>query len=275
MIPNFVDTDAIVPLDRTTAYRRAARHRRRDGRDVRRQRRPLPVARARAGGGRRADRTASRRRVRGQRRRFGPPRPRAPRRPACPTCGSPTTSPRTASPRCWPRATSTSCRSSGAWPARACRPRRTRSSPPAGRSLASVDPGTEVARRGRAGRLRRGRAAGRSGRRSSPPSRGLVDDPDGRAGHGRRRGGRSWSDGRRRRPSPPRYEALFDELAADRDPTREPRPAGSLDASWVRHLRPRRSLGPPRREAVRKVRAAAGPGVPDRRRPSSPSSAWR
>ena len=39
VIPNFVDTDAILPLDRLTAYRARARHRRRARRDVRRQRR--------------------------------------------------------------------------------------------------------------------------------------------------------------------------------------------------------------------------------------------
>ena len=43
-IPNFVDTDAIAPRDRMTAYRRGARHRRRAGRAVRRQHRLLPVS---------------------------------------------------------------------------------------------------------------------------------------------------------------------------------------------------------------------------------------
>ena len=49
------------------------------------------------------------------------------------TSASPRTSPRSGCPRCWPAAISTSCRCARGWRRRACRPRRTRSWPPAAR----------------------------------------------------------------------------------------------------------------------------------------------
>ena len=52
MIPNFVDTDRIRPSGRLTPYRQRARHRRRAGRALRRQRRVLAIARPRARRGR-------------------------------------------------------------------------------------------------------------------------------------------------------------------------------------------------------------------------------
>ena len=86
------------------------------------------------------------RRVRDQRRRLGPPRPGAAgRRPAQRALRA-TTSRRTAWPRCWPPATSTSCRCKRGL-ARSSVPSKTYSILAAGRPLlASVDPGTEVAR---------------------------------------------------------------------------------------------------------------------------------
>ena len=123
VIPNFVDTERIAPGDRTRT--RTARELGLDGKTVVMyagnvgfsQSLDLVLAaaallRGRPVGG-----------VRDQRRRFGPPGPRAAGGRDSTTCASSTSSPRSAWPRCWPRATSTWCRCGGAWPARACRPR--------------------------------------------------------------------------------------------------------------------------------------------------------
>ena len=210
VIPNFVDTEAIVPARPDDGLPPRARHRRRDGRDVRRQRRPLAVARAGAGGGREADAPRGRR-VRGERRRLGPSRPGAPggghdqralRR--LPAEGAPR---RGAGHRRRPR------RAAEAGPG------------PLERAVQDVlDPRRRPAARGQRRPRHRGgarrRAGGQRRRRRARRSGGLPR----RRGRPRRRsrtggagwappGGRSWSDGRRRRPSPRAYEALFSELA--------------------------------------------------------------
>ena len=76
VIPNFVDTERIRSVAAGERVPRRVRPHRQARRDVRGQRRFLPVARPRARRGRRPGRRA-RRRVRDQRRRFGPARSRA------------------------------------------------------------------------------------------------------------------------------------------------------------------------------------------------------
>ena len=107
------------------------------------------------------------------------------RPPASTTCASSTCSPRSASPRSSPPPTSTWSRCGGAWPGRACRRSSTRSWPPVDPIVASVDPGTEVART----------VTGPAPAWPSPPDdaeaftkavRRLLDDADEAAGDGRR-----------------------------------------------------------------------------------------
>ena len=217
VIPNFVDTDRDPPGDPEDEQLPArARPGRQAGRDVRRQRRLLPVARPGARRGASALADTARRRVRHQRRRLGPAELEDAGRRASPTCASSTSSPRSGCPRCWPRPTSTWCRCERGL-ARSSVPSKTYSILAAGRPVvASVDEGTEVAR-----------VVERAGAGLAVP----PDDPEAftqAAGHrcsttpsggpamGRGPAGRS----SRRWASPAavaeRYEALFDELRSPR-----------------------------------------------------------
>ena len=238
--PTSSTPSCIRPLDRMTAYRARARHRRRDRRAVRRQRRLLAVA----GDGRRRGPSAARRDVRDQRRRRGPTvaARSAPR--AWPTSASPATSRRSGCRRCWPPATSTSCRCGAGSAASACRRRRTRSSPPGGRCWP------------RSTRAPRCRA-------SSPQSGGGVavppDDPvafiAALARPRRRRrapaamgaAGRRWVE---HAASPAAvaeaYADLIDELNRASVTQFRGRGGDSLASSWLRHHPPKRSPSSPR-----------------------------
>ena len=200
------------------------------------------------------------RRVRGQRRRLGPPRSggraaglgqRPLRRP---------TSPRSAWPRCWPRGDiHVVPLQAGPGRARACRRRRTRSWPPAGRCWpastraprwpgsssgpAAAWPCPRTTRR----RLHRPRCA-------DLPRRPGRAGGHGRAGPGLRRAV-GVAGGRGRRPT----RRLFAELGQRRGARRfAPCSPVASSSSWARHRRPRRSLGSPRPAgAARSARSRA------------------
>ena len=140
VIPNFVDTDAIQPMPRATAYRRELGIG--DGQTVVLYAgnvgfsQSLDLLVEAAGGWPTAPSWCSS--STGEDRAW----PTSGRRPTTSrTCGSPPTSPASGSPRCWPPATSMSCCCAAGWPRPACRPRRTRSWPPAGRCWPRSTPG--------------------------------------------------------------------------------------------------------------------------------------
>ena len=160
MIPNFVDTEWIRPAARDNGYRRELGLERQDRRDVRRQRRHVAVARARARRGRRPGARPGGR-VRDQRRGSGAARSRGGRPRACRTCASSTSSPRSGCPRCWPPPTSTWCR---------CERGLGRSSVP---SKTVLDPGRGPSRAWPAST-----AAPRSPGSSSSPAPGVTVPPD-------------------------------------------------------------------------------------------------
>ena len=126
VIPNFVDTDAIVPGDRLTPYRA----------ELGLGEGPIVLYAGNVGFSQSLDLMLAAARempeatflVNGD----GAARPdaRTCRARVSPTSASPAISTRPACPNCSPPATSTSSRSSAAWPASACRRRRTRSWPP-------------------------------------------------------------------------------------------------------------------------------------------------
>ena len=226
VIPNFVDTDAIRPLDRTTPYRRelgigdetvvmyagnvgfsqslellvdAARELVDD---------PSVVFVINGGGSARPALERERRRA----------AQRALRRP---------TSPRTAWPRCWPPATSTSCRCKRGLAASSV-PSKTYSILAAGRPAAGQHrPGHRGGAAGRAGRVRRGGRRPTTRRPSSPPCASLLGRPRPRPARWAQRG-RAFVE---RWVSPgavaAAYEELFEELRGDAMPRAGTQPVAS------------------------------------------------
>ena len=209
----------------------------------------------------------ARRRVRDQRRRIGPSRPRAPG-------GGPRQRAvrRLPAPDGWrrpgrrrhPRG------AAAAGPGRSSVPSKAYSILAAGRPVvASVDEGTEVARvveKAGAGIAvppddPEAFSAPLTGCSMTPPAPGRWVPP----------GGRSSSAGRRRRSSPAATRRCSTSSRARRGPPgpvpRRGVPRGSLERSWVRHPPPRRSPGRPAPEAAVLRRPPAQPPVPggDRR----------
>ena len=272
MIPNFVDTDGIAPA---RPARRAYRRELGIGDET------VVMYAGNVGfsqslellldGGRGADATA-RRRVRRERRRLGPRRPASAGRPGLANVRFADYQPKerlaevlaTGDIHVVPLKRGL---------ARSSVPSKTYSILAAGRPLvASVDPGTEVARVVERAGLRRRRARPTTRPPSSTPSPGSLDDParrggDGRRGPGVRRAlGVAGGRGRRLRGAV-RGAGAGDAIAAGTEPGSARRLVGKASSSQEG-----RSGRPGRQGDARSARPA-GPGVPRRHRASSSSSA--